>query len=226
MSDELTPDQPHMPTPGKTRRLGRVPRALMVGGLTVGLALGGAGIAFAATSGSSTPSSSTPGTTTPAKPATGPGPMHRGFKGFGPGGPGGTFGFGGLGGIGGLGRVLHGSFTTPASGGGYKTVEVQVGKVTAVGQGSITVKSADGYSDTYVVTSSTVVDAQRDGISSVKTGDQVQVLATKASGKDTAANVVDTTKVGASRKSFGFGPRPAPPAAPAPPTTASTQSAI
>ena len=52
-------------------RLGRLPRALMVGGLTVGLAVGGAGIAFAATSGSSTPS-----TTTPSKPAP-PGPGHR-----------------------------------------------------------------------------------------------------------------------------------------------------
>ncbi len=115
---DVMPEQPEMPAAGRTRRFGRMPRAMMVGGLTVGLALGGAGIAFAATSGSSTPS-----TTTPSKPA-GPGPGHayRGFRGFGPGGP---VGFGGLGG---LGRVLHGEFTTKAPSGGYRTVEVQVGQ--------------------------------------------------------------------------------------------------
>jgi hypothetical protein len=185
----------------------------MVGGLTVGLAVGGAGIAFAATSGSSTPS-----TTTPTKPA-GPGPGHpyRGFREFGPGGP---LGFGGLGG---LGRVLHGQFTTGKAGGGYRVVEVQVGKVTAVSQTSITVQSADGYSHSYAVVSATMVDAERDGIGSVAVGDQVQVLATTMNGTDTATNIVDTTKIGASRKGFGFAPRPNGAGAPAAPAT---QSAV
>jgi hypothetical protein len=194
----------------------------MVGGLTFGLALGGAGIAFAATSGSSTPS-----TTVPAKPVV-PGPGHRGFWGPGP-GPGGRFGFGGLAGAG---RVLHGDFTTRKAGGGYQTVLVQVGQVTDVSTTSITVLSADGYSHPYAVTSSTVVHAERDGISSVTKGDQVQVLATTIKGTDTAANIVDITKVGAGRKSFGFGARPAPssvpgsPATPTTPTTAATKAAI
>jgi hypothetical protein len=194
----------------------------MVGGLTFGLALGGAGIAFAATSGSSTPSS-----TVPVKPVT-PGPGHRGLWGPGP-GPGGRFGFGGLAGAG---RVLHGDFTTRKAGGGYQTVKVQVGQVMDVSTTSITVTSADGFSGVYVVTANTVVDAQRDGITSVTKGDQVQVLATTVKNKDTAVNIVDTTKVGAGRKSFGFGARPAPPtspgspATPTTPTTAATKASI
>jgi hypothetical protein len=182
----------------------------MVGGLAVGLALGGAGIAFAATSGSTTPS-----TTTPSKPAAPrPGPVGRGFR-----GPIGPLGFGG---VGALGRVVHGEFTTRTPSGGFQTVEVQTGKVMSKTTTSITVTSADGYKHTYQVSSSTVVDAQRDGIASVAIGDQVEVTATSASGKDTATNIVDATKVGASRKGFGFGPRPgAHPAAPAAPATQS-----
>jgi hypothetical protein len=209
MFDESTPEQPEIPVAGSAWRFGRISRAMMVGGLTFGLALGGAGIAFAATSGSSTPS-----TTNPAKPA-GPGPGHgERFRGFGPAGP---FGFGGLGGVG---RVLHGEFTTQAPGGGVRTVEVQVGQVTDVKTDSITVKSADNYIRTYAVTASTMVDAQRDGIGSVAKGDQVRVLATTVNGTDTATNIVDVTKAGASRKGFGFAPRQTKPATPA------TQSAI
>jgi hypothetical protein len=211
MPDEPTPEQPEMPAAGAFRRLGRLPRAMMVGGLTVGLALGGAGIAFAATSGSSTPS-----TTTPSKP-TSPGPGHpnRGFRGFGP-GPGGPLAFGGFGG----GRVLHGEYTTTKAGGGYLTVDVQVGQATVVSTDWITVKSADGFTQKYAVIPTTVVDAERDGISSVAPGDQVRVVATVANGTATATNIVDTSKIGASRKGFGFAPRPTPP------TTAATRAAI
>jgi hypothetical protein len=175
---------------------------MLVGGLTVGLALGGAGIAFAATSGS-TPPNSTPAN--PAAPA--PGAVHRGLR-----GPIGALGFGGLGA---LGRVLHGQFTTPAPGGGYRLVDVQAGKVAGKPTTTLTVTSADGYTHSYSVSSSTVVDAQRDGISSVGNGDQVEVVATSAKGKDTATVIVDLSKVGASRKAFGFGPRPVTPPAPA-----------
>ena len=187
----------------------------MVGGLAVGLALGGAGIAYAATSSSTTPSTTAPPSTTR------PGHPPAGFKG--PGGP-----FGARGGIGGLGPVVHGQFTTRTASGGYQTVEVQTGKVTSVSPTSISVTSADGYNHTYMVTASSVVDSQRDGISSVAKGDEVQVTATRVNGKDTVTSIVDTTKLGASRKGFGFGfgprARPAPPAsgsAPAgPPATA------
>jgi hypothetical protein len=205
-----------MPAAGSTRRFGPISRAMMVGGLTVGLALGGAGIAFAATSGSSTPSTTTPSN---SKPAPGPGHPYRGFRAFGPGGPRA---------FGGLGRVLHGQFTT-GNASNHHTVEVQIGKVTAVSSTSITVQSVDGYSHSYAVASSTMVDATRDGIGSVKVGDQVQVLATTVKEIDTATNIVDTTQIGASRKAFGFGPgpgqMPTPAPSPAKPTTPATQSA-
>jgi hypothetical protein len=124
---------------------------------------------------------------------------------------------------------VHGQFTTRTPSGKYQTVEVQTGKVTAVSSTSIAVTSADGYSHTYAVNASTVVDAERDGISSIAKGDQVQVLATTVSGKDTATNIVDTTKVGASRSSFGFGPRsasPSPSTGSSGSTGSATQSAL
>jgi hypothetical protein len=192
---------PSAPDAAKTRRFGRVPRAAMAGGLAVGLALGGAGIAFAASS----TSTSTPSTTAPAK-GNPPGPGHGGPMRRG-------------GGLGGFGDVVHGQFTTRTSSGGYQTVAVQVGKIATVSSTAISVTSTDGYSHSYTVTASTVVDAQRDGIGSVAVGDQVRVVATTKGSQDTATNVVDTTKIGASRQGFGFGrpqngrARPAPPAA-------------
>jgi hypothetical protein len=165
--------------------------------LAAGLALGGAGLAFAATSSSSSPPSGSTPTTVPA-----PAGQPR----FG--GPGGFRAFagpGGLGAFGGLGGVVHGQVTVRNKNGGYQTVDVQAGKAGPVASSSITVTSPDGYTHTYVVASSTVVDAQRDGIGSIASGDQVSVVATTVSGKDTATNIADTTKVGASRKGFGFG---------------------
>jgi hypothetical protein len=190
---------------------GRLPRTALAGGLAAGLALGGAGLAFAATSAtsSSSPSNASPSTTVPA-----PGRPKLAF----PGGPrafGGLGGLGGLGAIGGLGGVVHGQLTVPNKSGGYQTVEIQTGKAGPVSSSSITVKSPDGYTHTYSVSPSTVVDAQRDGIASVASGDQVSVVATVVSGKDTATNIVDTTKVGASRNGFGFGPKPGRPGRPA-----------
>jgi hypothetical protein len=104
--------------------------------------------------------------------------------------------------------VIHASYTVQTGNGTYKTIEVQTGTVTSVSTNSITVKSADNYVHTYAVDASTVVNSQRDGIGSVTKTDQVQVEATPVSGKDTSTNIVDITKVGASRNGFGFGPPP------------------
>jgi len=89
--------------------------------------------------------------------------------------------------------MLHGQFVVAKSGGGYQTVDVQDGQVTAVSAGSITLKSSDGFTKTYVVTSSTTVDAQRDGIGSVKVGNQASVYATVSGSTVTATNVADLT---------------------------------
>jgi hypothetical protein len=102
----------------------------------------------------------------------------------------------------GLGSVLHGSFVLPKAGGGTVTVEIQNGKVTSVSQSSITLRSTDGYTETYVVTGSTIVDAQRDGIGSVKVGDQVWVIATVNGNTVTAVRVRDVSQIEAGLSSL------------------------
>ncbi|MHA3020091.1 hypothetical protein ACXPWS_07425 [Mycobacterium sp. BMJ-28] len=79
--------------------------------------------------------------------------------GFGPGfegGPPGVAGpFGGGQGRSGHGAVdpaaLHGEFVVPDGHGGFQTDIVQVGRVTAVSAGSITARSEDGFTSTYVI---------------------------------------------------------------------------
>jgi hypothetical protein len=115
--------------------------------------------------------------------------------------------FGGPGGFGfplGAGGAVHGQFVVPKTGGGYQTVDVQRGKVTAVSSTSLTVKSADGFSATYAVSSSTIVDAKRDGIGSVKAGNQVYVTATVSGSTATASSVTDLSLLKGKGGPFGF----------------------
>jgi hypothetical protein len=109
----------------------------------------------------------------------------------------------------GLGGALHGEFVVPKDGGGYQTVATQRGKVTAVSKDSLTVKSDDGYSRTYTLTADTMVNAARDGIDNVKTGNTVNVSAVVTDGKATATRVNDGTVRQAAGQKWGFkhGPR-------------------
>jgi hypothetical protein len=143
------------------------------------------------------------------------GPVHRPF-----GGPGffrgragalaGPFGglivgpFGGPFGGPGLFGAVHGKIVVPKPGGGFQTVDVQRGAVTAVSSTSITLKSADGFTKTYTVTSSTLVDAQRSGIGSVKVGNQVVVSAVQSGSGATASSIADLTLM---HQGGPFGPR-------------------
>jgi hypothetical protein len=178
-----------IPASGPSRR--KFGRPLILAGVAAAALVAGAGAAVLATSGSpSLVSSSGPLAATPT-PSPSPPASRPGFGGRGPGG-----GFPGRGGYaGGLGpgvsRALHGEFVVPRSGGGFQTEDTQRGSVTAVSDSSITVKSADGFTKTYQVTSSTLVDAQRDGIGSVKTGHQVSVLATVSGAAATATSIQD-----------------------------------
>ena len=193
------PQEPHpyeplgsLPPPPRPHR--RVPRVAVAAGVTAFFGLAGAGLAFAVGGGSGSSgaslsaSSSTSTTVAPntERPHLGPG-----------GRPG--LGFGrGLGG-----NVVHGQYTVK-NGTTYQTVTVQTGQVTAVDGKSITVKSADGFTQTYAVQASTIVDSQSGGISAVANTDNVDVQGLQ--GKTlTATNIVDTTKIGASRQGFGFG---------------------
>jgi hypothetical protein len=104
----------------------------------------------------------------------------------------------------GIGRgTLHGEFTVPKQGGGYQTLAVQNGAVTAVSEDSITVKSDDGYTKTYKVTANTWVNATRDGIGSVKTGHDVVVTATVSGDTRTAVSITDLSLAQQLRRQWG-----------------------
>jgi hypothetical protein len=101
--------------------------------------------------------------------------------------------------------IVHGQAVLAKPGGGYRTVDYQRGAVTAVGMGSITVKSTDGFTQSYVITGSTIVGAQRGGIGSIKTGDMASVIATVSGKTVTAARVIDWTQIEHSHMQFGPG---------------------
>jgi hypothetical protein len=167
-------------------------RPYILAGVAVAALLGGAGAALAATNSPAptpAPLSAVVATPSPAPGQAGQagqpgaaGPRYRRF-GMRLGLGGGPFG------------LLHGQFVVPKPGGGYQTVDVQNGQVTAVSNTSITLKSQDGFTMSYVVASSTLVDAQRDGIGSVKVGNQATVLATVSGSTATAARITDRTLV-------------------------------
>ena len=172
-------------------------RPLILAGVAVVALLGGAGVAMAATSGSpasGTAASPAGGTVATPSPSARPAFPHQGR----PGGFGVGFGFGGPFG------AVHGQFVVPKSGGGYQTIDTQRGAVTAVNATSITVKSADGFVKTYQVVSSTNVDAQRDGISTVKTGHQVAVTATVSGSTVTASSILDFNLLPATHGGSGW----------------------
>lgn len=114
-------------------------------------------------------------------------------------------------GIGGL-HALHGTFVVPRSDGGYQTVHVQRGDVTKVSTSSITLRSADGFTKTYVVTADTLVNAARDGISTVRVGDEAHVTAVEANGRVAAVSITDRTRIASGWRRFAPPGRPDSPA--------------
>src|SRR6516225_7303360 len=165
------PEHDHDAQPGspglRTAWQGSRRFAVMAGVVTLGV-LAGAGVAVAATSSSGQPAA--PGASASPSPSPSAARPHFPPKGQwrmrAPGG--GPFAFGG-------------------------PVAFQNGKVTAVSSTSITLHSADGYSHTYQVTSSTLVNAQRDGIGSVKSGSQVIVTASVSGSTATATRIIDVS---------------------------------
>lgn len=92
-------------------------------------------------------------------------------------------------------RVLHGEFVVPRRGGGYETVRVQRGSVQRASSSEITLRSADGYRQTYRLNTDTVVGAGPEGIRSVGSGDMVSVAATVRGGSATALYVADISRL-------------------------------
>lgn len=135
-----------------------------------------AGSAAAPTTGSTGTASPTTGSTAPTTPTT---KKHHGKKGAG------------------LARRLsHASHaqwvTKDGKTGTFVTHDAVRGVVTAAGTGSVTIKAADGTSETYVVTGSTKVRADKKPatIAAVKVGDQAAVVGT-GSATRTATHIVD-----------------------------------
>ncbi len=173
----------------------RPSRPVITAAVAVTALISGAGAALAASSSPSAPRRAPTVGTAVATPAPSSPPSHcqiklpgRGFlsqvPAFAIPGPPWPLGFGVFG-------AIHGQFVTSKPGGGYQTIDTQRGTVTAVSTSSVTVKSSDGYTKAYRVTGSTIVDGQRGGIASVKTGQTVSVLATVSGSSATATQIAD-----------------------------------
>lgn len=193
----------------RRRRRSRVTKTAAGLALVLGAGAGAGSVVMATTSGGATTLASTSATTSTTTPARSR-PGGRFMWGINQAGPGAQFRFGGpfmgLAGTG-AGGVVHGSYTIKGPSGSYETLDTQVGTVQDVSSSSITVKSADGYSQQYTVGSSTVVYADYDGIGSVKTGDEVSVVGLVGSSGVTAERIVDVTQVQANGSTW----QPSPP---------------
>lgn len=157
-------------------------RRVITAGVTVVAVLGGAGLTVAA---GSSGTSANAATATATRAQQQPPPGHPGW--------------------GGPMAIVHGQAVVAKHGGGYQTIDYQRGTVTAVSMGSITVKSTDGFMQTYAVTGSTVVGAQRGGIGSVTTGNEASVIATVSGKTLTALKIIDWTALQHGHSPFGFG---------------------
>jgi hypothetical protein len=96
-----------------------------------------------------------------------------GPPGWGPGGPGGFQ------------RSLHGESVVSDGEGGFSTELTQTGDITAASDTSVTVRSQDGYSHTYVLNTDTRKPPQP-----LQTGTQVSIRATEQDGAATATMVM------------------------------------
>jgi hypothetical protein len=150
-----------------------VAAALLGGGLAAGVVMSQLGVATAA----SAPSPGPGATTAPRGPWAGMhgmrGPMDR------------------LARVGG--RVLHGEATVRTPQGKDEVVEFQTGTLTAVKGSVVTVKSADGFTADYTVDKTTriVLNGTNGALSTLKTNDQVRVLAVKSGSTAVAKSLVD-----------------------------------
>jgi hypothetical protein len=93
-----------------------------------------------------------------------------------------------------LGRIEHGEWTTKDKTGADVVHDAVGGTVTAVSPTSITAKASDGFSETFVVGSSTKVRVKGTTpatIANVKVNDRVVVAGTKSGSTVTASQVLD-----------------------------------
>ena len=130
----------------------------------------------------------------PPSPSPSPhGPGRHQGSGFGRGPGGGGLGGGGFG-FGFGGQIEHGEATVDTANNTTQVIDIQHGTVTSADSGTLTVQSADGFSATYTVDSSTKISKNRQtsDISQVATNDEVNVVAINANGTLTAQRINDT----------------------------------
>jgi hypothetical protein len=181
-------------------------RIIAAAAVVAGLAAGATGVALADNTTTATVSP-TPSASPSAGAPKGDGARPKLPKGLRPGGRHGPGMLGG--GMLGGGGALHGEFVVPDGNGGFRTMVIQRGEVTAVSKTSITVVSEDKFSTTYAVTADTLVNAARDGITTIKKGAKVNVAATKVGGKATAVHIGDQSARKAMKERFGLDGPPA-----------------
>jgi hypothetical protein len=102
---------------------------------------------------------------------------------------------------------LHGEFVVPDGGGGYTTVTTQTGTVTAISPTSISVRSVDGFSQTYVIPGT----AGNAGVP-FSVNEQVVVRATRNGQTETVTNIGNPQqsappRLGGVGGAPGFGPQ-------------------
>ena|SRR5215469_4602746 len=198
-SELLSSDEPRGSAgPAGAKHRHRSWRPCIMAGVAVVALLGGTGVADAATASGPPVNAAPTGASQLAGPSKvllpsdsqpGPGPFG-GTHGLGPGGI----------------LPLHGQAVVAKPGGGYVTLAFQRGAITKLTASSMTVKSNDGFTQSFAITGSTVVSAGRDGIASVRTSDQAVVIATVSGGTATAVKIIDWTLLQHTHQQFGFGP--------------------
>jgi hypothetical protein len=164
------------PAPQRPRTPWSTKRIVISAAIAVVIVGSGTAAVMAATNGSSATGSQ----------GGGPG---GGFGGGAGGAGGGRFGGGGLG----VANALHGDFVVANGSNGYTTERLQTGTVTAISANDVTVKSKDGYTQSYILDTSTSVDRGSDTISKVVKGNTVTVVATLAGQQATATTIEDST---------------------------------
>ena len=145
----------------------RTKGALIAGTAVLAMAGVGGGIAFAA---DSTPTTTAPTTSGPSSATSAPAAhQHRAS-----------------------GRVEHGQLTVRTKS-GDQVLDIQHGQVTSISATSVTVRSTDGFTATYGISSTSTVRVQQKAstIANVHTGDQVAVAALHSGGTDTVRRISD-----------------------------------
>jgi hypothetical protein len=171
--------------------ISRIKITLLTGAAALATAALGTGMATEHSAQPPTPPPSASSSTAPGSPGMSPWPGHwpghRHGRGCRHGMHGGMMDWGILS------RIEHGEGTVQTAH-GPEVVDIQRGTVESVGAGKLAVRSADGFSATYMVNHSTMIHkgGKRSGIAQVMTKDQVIVLATKSGTTATATRIVDT----------------------------------